>query len=178
MELPMDDDNPYAPPISDLIVIDEKPGKDPLADRGARLVAAILDAILGMAYGFTIMYLLGIWSYALQGQNPPFSLVLIATVPSFLCFLLIHGYFLKKNGQTIGKKLLGIRISDLEGNVPSFGKIILLRYLPVSLVPLIPLVGSYLSLIDTLFIFRSDRRCLHDLIAGTKVVVAKSNAHA
>ena len=30
--------------------------------------------------------------------------------------------------------------------------------------------GQTLGLIDVLFIFRSDRRCVHDLIAGTKVV--------
>ena len=36
--------------------------------------------------------------------------------------------------------------------------------LPISLVP-------FYRLVDILFIFREDRRCLHDLIAGTQVVV-------
>ncbi len=32
------------------------------------------------------------------------------------------------------------------------------------------MLGSILMLTNVLFIFRSDRRCIHDLIADTKVV--------
>jgi uncharacterized RDD family membrane protein YckC len=39
----------------------------------------------------------------------------------------------------------------------------------------IPYVYVVVGLIDSALIFRRDRRCLHDLIAGTKVVaVARS----
>jgi hypothetical protein len=31
-------------------------------------------------------------------------------------------------------------------------------------------VGTFLVLVDVLFIFRKDRRCVHDHIAGTRVV--------
>ncbi len=103
----------------------------------------------------------------------PFLLIVTSSVLGFIGFLLLNGYFLKTNGQTVGKKLSGIRIADLDGKVPDFAKVVLLRYLPVSLVATIPLVGGYLTVIDVLFIFRSDRRCLHDLIAGTKVVTAR-----
>jgi len=40
------------------------------------------------------------------------------------------------------------------------------------LISAIPVVGSFFVLIDTLLVFRADRRCVHDLIAGTKVVKA------
>lgn len=36
----------------------------------------------------------------------------------------------------------------------------------------IPLAGAAFGLVDILFIFRADRRCIHDLIAGTHVVTA------
>jgi len=38
------------------------------------------------------------------------------------------------------------------------------------LLGLIPLYG----LVDILFIFRSDRRCIHDMIAGTQIVEAET----
>jgi hypothetical protein len=37
-------------------------------------------------------------------------------------------------------------------------------------VSLVPGIGALAVTVDDLFIFRTDRRCLHDLIAGTKVV--------
>jgi uncharacterized RDD family membrane protein YckC len=32
------------------------------------------------------------------------------------------------------------------------------------------LLGAFYSIADVLFIFGKDRRCLHDLLAGTRVV--------
>jgi uncharacterized RDD family membrane protein YckC len=48
--------------------------------------------------------------------------------------------------------------------------IILKRSLPITLFSLIPVIGGLLGLANIGFIFRKDRRCLHDIIAGTKVV--------
>ena len=45
-----------------------------------------------------------------------------------------------------------------------------LRYLPTAVVTQIPLIGSILGITDILFIFGQERRCVHDLIAGTKVI--------
>ena len=91
----------------------------------------------------------------------------------FLGFVLLHGYYLKIGGQTIGKKIVGIRIADLDNNIPTLAKILGLRYLPIQVVALIPIVGVLCTLADVLFIFRQDRRCIHDLIAGTRVVKVK-----
>ena len=71
---------------------------------------------------------------------------------------------------TIVIELIGIRIADLEGRVPEFWRLIGLRYLPIMVVSVVPILGNILVLIDILFIFRSDRRCIHDMIAGTIVV--------
>jgi uncharacterized RDD family membrane protein YckC len=45
-------------------------------------------------------------------------------------------------------------------------------FLVIVVAPSIFLLGSgaILYLIDVLFIFRDNRRCLHDLLAGTKVI--------
>ena len=164
-------DNPYAATEADLTVIKEAASDGDLADRGTRFVSAFLDGLIGIACGLPITYLLGLWSYMSRGETPPIGFSVIASALGFVAFLLIHGSFLKSNGQTVGKKITGIRIADLDGNVPDLGTLILRRYLPISVASSIPVIGPYLSLVDVLFIFRKDRRCLHDLIAGTKVVL-------
>ncbi len=91
-------------------------------------------------------------------------------------FLLLHGYLLAKYGQTIGKKLVGIRIVTVNNTPVAFPHLILKRYVPMWLLLMVPVVGGYLNLINILLIFHSDRRCGHDLIAGTKVIRLESKA--
>jgi uncharacterized RDD family membrane protein YckC len=119
--------------------------------------------------------MLGTFDDIVARKKPPLSKTIAAGVLGFVGFLLIHGYLLKKHGQTVGKYLWGIRIADLNGNVPDIAKMLLLRYLPISLAALIPLTGGLLPLVDVLFIFRGDRRCIHDLLAGTKVVKVRKS---
>ena len=163
--------NPYAPPearVEDRL----DPDVYELAGRGQRLGAAIIDGILGFVVSWPIFKMIGVWSQVQPDGSLPLGLLAAVVVIGLLVFLGLHGYFLKKNGQTIGKKLLGIRIVNLDNEVPEFGRLIGLRYVPVMVVSVIPLV-QFLSLVDILFIFRGDRRCVHDLIAGTRVVVAR-----
>ncbi len=132
--------NPYQPPSAKLI--DESATYDvELADRGQRFGAAILDAIIGLAIGIPLMLVLGTWDYVKRGQPPPLSLTIASLVLGFLGFVLLHGYYLKIGGQTIGKKILGIRIANLDDSVPPLGKVLGLRYLPVQASTLIPVVG-------------------------------------
>ena len=163
--------NPYQPPEAKLVDESAQTGIV-LAERGQRFAAAIVDGLLGLAIGVPIVFALGTIDYVRRGATPPFSLLLAGAVLGFAGFLLLHGYLLNKYGQTIGKRLLGIRIADLDNNLPPFGRIIGLRYLPIQALAMIPVLGSVLPLIDVLFIFREDRRCIHDLIAGTRVVKA------
>jgi uncharacterized RDD family membrane protein YckC len=166
----MDDENPYAPPKATLDLEKELTGHGELAGRWTRFCAAIVDSFIGLACGIPVTWVLGLWGYLVRNQEPPRGLLIASTAFGFLIFVVVHGYFLYKNGQTVGKKLLGIRIADLDGNVPDLARLLLLRYLPVSLVTLIPVVGNYLPVFDVLFIFQASRRCLHDVIAGTIVV--------
>ena len=67
----------------------------------------------------------------------------------------------------MGKKALGIRIVKMNtGKNCGFVPNVLLRLIVNGLIGISPFYG----LVDILFIFRSDRRCIHDLIAGTQVV--------
>jgi uncharacterized RDD family membrane protein YckC len=166
-------ENPYAAPQTELFDTRDVAHDAELAGRFTRLAAAIVDSVIGTAVSLPLVYLSGAWGYIARGENPPLGLTLALGAGGFLVFILIHGYFLKTNGQTIGKKLTGIRIADLDGGVPDFLTLILWRYLPLTLVSQVPVIGPYLATVDTLFIFRADRRCLHDLLAGTKVVMAR-----
>jgi uncharacterized RDD family membrane protein YckC len=96
---------------------------------------------------------------------------LAVAVVWLLAVMVINLVMLTKRGQTIGKKWMGIRIARVEddGN-PGFVKAVLLRGFVNGLIGSIPLIGPVYSLVDICFIFREDRRCIHDHIAGTRVV--------
>jgi uncharacterized RDD family membrane protein YckC len=164
-------DNPYAPPTAAVQDTDDEAGD--LAGRGQRFGAALIDGFIGLIAAVPIMLALGTFAYLRAGQPIPTRLTIISALCGFAVFLAIHGYLLKTNGQTVGKRLIGIKIVDLDDRLPSFGKVVGLRYLPITLVTLVPIAGQFLPLVDVLFIFRKDRRCIHDLIAGTRVVRAK-----
>lgn len=168
--------NPYMPPAADLG--SELPGHGEMsnATRGQRLKASIIDGIISTVLVFPMLYLFGMFNYAAKGETPPFFFTLGMAALGFIIFIAVHGYFLKRDGQTLGKKAVGIRIVDLDNDVPKFSTILLARYLPISAVTLIPVIGNFLPVVDSLFIFRSDRRCIHDLIAGTKVVQGRKRA--
>ena len=151
-------DDAGLPEIADLIKIDDDAAGIRLADRSTRFVAAIVDSIIALAYGFPL--LLPMLVATSKGSDSVVLAVGRRRRPHVDRFLLVHGYLLRKNGQTVGKKLMGIRITDLHGNVPRFGTVILLRYFPIWFVSLIPVAGNFL-LTDRCFLYLSKRPPLH-----------------
>ncbi len=167
----MSDENPFAPPESDVTV--DQSGE--LASRGVRLGAAVIDGLIALLVIWPAMAAFGYWDRALAGPPAPADTILLGGL-ALVIFVLLHGYLLANYGQTIGKRILGTRIVSIEDDsILPFWKVISYRYLTVWVVTLIPLVGTIFSLVDPLFIFRDDRRCVHDLIAGTKVIVARKS---
>ncbi len=88
----------------------------------------------------------------------------------YLAFLAINGYLLRRYGQTIGKRILGIAIVTMDNRVPPFTPLIVQRYLTQWVAGQLPLIGAMLLLADVLAMFRPDRRCIHDHLARTKVI--------
>jgi len=164
----MNEPNPYAPPKARVADVDAAAGE--LAGRWERLGAALLDGLIGLVWGLPLAYAFGVFNSLGAAAALATQKRLELGIIGFVAFALVHGYFLNANGQTIGKKIVGMRIAMLDGSVPPLWRTLGLRYLPVTLVQLIPTVGGLLGLIDILLIFRDNRRCAHDLIAGTKVV--------
>jgi uncharacterized RDD family membrane protein YckC len=165
----MSDNNVYSTPQSHF---DEKvdDSEKPLASRWARLGAAIIDSIIMMIVVIPIMYFTGGFDGIVQGVQPGVVYTLMIGVLSFIVFFVINYQFLIANGQTIGKKVLEIKIVDLNGNLPAFQPQLLIRYAIYMLPGQIPFIGQLFSLINILFIFTKEKRCIHDLVAKTKVV--------
>jgi uncharacterized RDD family membrane protein YckC len=76
--------------------------------------------------------------------------------------------YVRENGQTIAKRILGIKVIRSDGSPASVGRIFWLRNIVNGLLGIIPLYG----LVEVLFIFGDARQCLHDKIADTIVVRA------
>ncbi len=162
--------NLYQTPKSGLSGSNGQDREGELATRGTRFLALLIDGVIGLLLTIPFWLTSGAWVYFRAERQLPYTYVLAAVVYGFIGFALIHYYLLNKSGQTIGKRLLNIRIIGIDDQHPGAVPILLKRYLPISLVLTVPFVGFPLPLIDALFIFRNDRRCLHDLLAGTKVV--------
>ncbi len=143
-----------------------------LASRVTRLGAVILNSFISVAVFLPIMAITGMFGQLDQDLDPSLGQLLSIALGGAV-LAAVNIYFLVRDGQTIGKKILGIRIVRQEdGQLQSAGKVIGLRYILIQVIAVVPCVGPLFGLVDILFIFREDRRCIHDLIAGTKVVKA------
>jgi uncharacterized RDD family membrane protein YckC len=140
-----------------------------LAGRGARLVAILLDAIIGGVLGAIIAGASA--ASAAGGEEPNYAVLSIGGL-LFLAYAIWQIWMFATQGQTLGKKLMNVRVVKLDtGRNGGFVTNVLLRALVgQGLLGVIPFYG----LIDALFIFRDDRRCIHDMIAGTTVIKAAS----
>ncbi|HEX2854637.1 MAG TPA: RDD family protein [Opitutaceae bacterium] len=164
-------------------------GGGALAGHGARIGAALLNAFL---------YFLGVLpgSIKLTGhllkQNPDMtqrgipnlSQLDLTGVGPFIAYawagiltvVVIQLILLTLRGQNLGKLVFGARVVlASDGSPAGFFRAGLLRFLlPVMLIFILNhvhiLLGALFLFVDLCFMFGEPRRCLHDLVAGTKVV--------
>lgn len=165
--------NPYAAP--------EAPVGQPMdarelvvkADRGVRLGAYLIDAILYAAC-FTPGYI----QLALLGDDNPVHYGPLGTGISIVLALggvalfIYNLWLLHDSGQTVAKRWLNIRIVRGDGSRAGLGRLFWLRMFVPGLLGAIPCLGAIFSLADAVAIFGDDKRCLHDMIADTIVVIA------
>ena len=165
--------NPYAPPRAAVLDIADPNAPTALADRGTRLGAAILDGIIfaGMVYVPIVIAaaIAGFGSRA--GEDTTGAAFIVAgavALAGFVVWCWLTIKYVTRNGQSIAKKLLAIKVVRTDGSPVTLGRIFWLRNFVNGLISIIPFYG----LIDALFIFNESRQCLHDKIAGTVVVKA------
>jgi uncharacterized RDD family membrane protein YckC len=168
--------SPYQPPRADadpFATPQEDASTSHLATRTQRWWAAFIDGLLSMAILGPLQYKFGFFDHFPNIQKPTPLVSAIWGAVALGVYCMVHGYFLFKYSQTVGKRLLKIRVENLTDGQRTPGmRLLLLRSLPISILSQIPVVGPWLGLFDVVFIFRKNKRCLHDYVAGT--VVAKT----
>ena len=167
----MTDKNPYAPPEADIAVDDVVAGE--LASRWRRLGGAILDSLILGAVLVPILMAFGYFE-ALMSDEATGQEAIYAMLAGVGLFMLANGYLLATSGQTVAKRLLRMRIVSVhDDRILPLVKVVGLRYIPFWVVGQIPFVGQAMGFINPLFIFGDEKRCLHDLLAGTKVIMVE-----
>jgi len=173
--------NNYAPPKSVVADVTTEAAGVEKASRGSRLAAVILDGLI-ISIPLAPSYFA---AFQAAFHGPKFNILsfwaaVAATGTMFylgalidLGILVLTGVLVYRNGQTIGKKLLGIKVVRTDGSRAGLARIFWLRYLVAQyLFPIIPMVGMVYALVDVLMIFGEAKRCCHDYIADTIVVRA------
>lgn len=164
--------NPYAAPVSNVL---RAPGPAPEIEQASRLTRLGSALLENFIFGICAVPIIlsGVFDDSnISAQPKEVNMVMVGISGILILALAIYQLvMLATRGQSIGKRLVGIRIvTHPDGANPGGVKTILLRGVVPGIIGAIPLLGGIFSLADVLSIFREDRRCLHDLIAGTQVV--------
>lgn len=160
--------NPYAPPTAS-VNLTPNAGDDQnfvVASRGARFFGAVLDTLV-------MMVLISPAVFLSDFARDTSQFYLYALVP-WLIYVAVQWTLIATSGQSIGKKLVGTKIVKLDGSDCGFVHGVILRSWIMTALNAIPVLGNLIALFDALWIFGHESRCLHDLIAGTRVIVAPS----
>jgi uncharacterized RDD family membrane protein YckC len=164
--------NPYAPPQAEVSDIDEREAIVEPAGRGIRFGAAMIDGLCFIAIYAPILVAVGLNPAAITDPATFISIWGFISLVGLIALIVITVVLVQRNGQTIGKKLVGIKVVRSDGSRATLGRIFWLRNVVNAIPSAIPFVGNVYALVDHLFIFGDKRQCLHDKIADTIVVTA------
>lgn len=141
------------------------------ATRTRRIFAALADGMVVLAFLLPGIFHLG-WEDFLDPHHHlgwTDTLLLWAwDLPPFA----IRGVMIHYRGQTPGKWLAGIKIVRRDGSALTWQRWLTHRTLPFELGSMLPVVGGFVALVDFLWLFGKEKRCLHDIVADTMVVKA------
>jgi len=133
------------------------------------LVARIIDGAIDLAIFMPFFFATGI-AERYGADQVTFGEEVALFTSGLALHLVLHGFFLATRGQTIGKLIMGIQIVDYHtGELLSLWKLFFMRDFVIGMLGLIP-IGGLIGLVNVLMIFGEEKRCVHDHLAGTKVV--------
>lgn len=145
----------------------------PSASALSRLIANFIDGcflVLSFALGLVAVFAAGnagLIELPSNGMSTDFDfsgMLIVYFFPIVAC--IVQWNLIATRGQTIGKFVTCIRIVSTSGRLPGFITGVVVRNWVRNLLCLIPFFG----LLDVLFIFGSAKRCIHDYLAGTRVI--------
>jgi uncharacterized RDD family membrane protein YckC len=187
--------NPFAPPRAHVEDQYTAPAEMITATRGSRFLAVLVDVSPGFVLGIigglvAALTIPGLLTGHFDVRSGIASLGIVVVVFAIFAigWMIWNIVLLYRYGQTVGKKVLGIRVVRMDGSRVSFPRFVFLRWLAMAFIGgavggiggamHFQFAGSIVSLVDCLFIFGAAHRCLHDLIADTRVVTAASSPYA
>ena len=142
------------------------PAENSQAPIKSRILASLIDLSIGV-----LALLLAKLTLSQSFGNALSILGVFVSVAIVLGVIIYQTVSLSSTGQTVGKRMMQLRVVNFsDASNPGFVKTVVIRWWLPSLIYPIPYFGWAFWLADVLFLFRKDRRCLHDLMAGTKVV--------
>jgi len=136
-------------------------------------MARVIDLILEGAP----MIILGLLTYAYVDIEAEVASIdpavlkraslLVGLMASALIVHIVQWVLIASHGQTVGKKVMGLRIVDEKTHEhPGAVRALILR----SWFNALMLGNIFYFLADSLLIFRAERKCLHDFVARTVVI--------
>ena len=139
-----------------------------------RVIATGIDFIIVPVVSFIIMIISGAMETAeAYANNQPWIRGIALGITAYL---LLNGWLLFRRGQTVGKWITRIRLVGYgTGETPPIWRLVCIRalFFPMLYLPILyPIVGLFaiLPIFDLAHALRADRRCLHDLVSGTRVI--------
>ncbi|UTG74642.1 RDD family protein [Neisseria subflava] len=171
-----------------------------IASVWSRVAAYLLNYLFNVIIFLPYYYILYTEATAISKQkNIPFTPDLITSVSMradmaqvgglstivYLIVGIVQLYYMSRYGQSLGKKIMGIRVLKSNGSNPGFLGTVLVRELAWGLIVLVILISAYfvlkvnilicsllILLINFIMLFsvKRDRRTLYDMLADTVVV--------
>ncbi|HRK08246.1 MAG TPA: RDD family protein [Pseudobdellovibrionaceae bacterium] len=131
-----------------------------------RWLATIVDGVIVNLVSFPLGFAMGFASVTVFKDNATMDTLMnvLSQVIGIAVTVAYVGYFTSRKGATLGKLAFGMRVYK-EGTTQhlSFGKAVVREFAKIA---------SYLTLLIGFIMagVRKDKRALHDLLAGTRVV--------
>ena len=164
-----DSTNLYAAPAYNVSERPLRAGVAVDATRMDRFLAFMIDNLIAMVGLLPLFFMFAVEPASEIVRNG----AILLTVGYLVGVVCLNIHFLWDYAQSIGKRVMGIMIVQADySQQATLGRIFWLRGVAMGLINQIPIVGGFIALANILWIFGEERRCLHDLLANTRVVKA------